>query len=448
MSCGPPTSSPADGPHTTTDPQRRVPGEGDGSRFDTGRQGVTEITISVDDVEFVKELYPRVREDDAAIERYRAAIDRLPPIVVARGRVLVDGFHRWQAHKRERLPTLEAIDLGNLSDVEILKESIRRNASHGRQLETSDKKKMAERLYRQGTRDYGEIADLLSIVPDKARQYCSAARQDEKQAQQERAWDLWLDCHDYRSIEGMIENGPDEVTIGRWVSSKRTDVQNEGAPESRQHFDVWQFQKSEGESSYFGKMPPQVVENLLWLYTQPGDIVVDPFAGGGTTIDVAKRMGRRVWASDLHPSTPTLPIHEHDATDGWSAEAPRKASLVILDPPYWQQAKGRYSDDLDDLANQSLESFYTGWDHVAKAAMDHADRIAYIISPTQCDDGDVVDHATDMLEPFRENGWRVERRIIVTYQTQQATGQQVEWARDQKKLLKLYRDLVVMTNGK
>src|ERR1700704_3604499 len=91
------------------------------------------------------------------------------------------------------------------------------------------------------------------------------------------------------------------------------------------------------------------VANLLWLYTQPGDIVVDPFAGGGTTIDVAKRMGRRVWASDLHPSTPTLPIHEHDATDGWSAEAPRKADLVILDPPYWQQAKGRYSDDLDDL---------------------------------------------------------------------------------------------------
>jgi hypothetical protein len=42
-------------------------------------------------------------------------------------------------------------------------------------------------------------------------------------------------------------------------------------------------------------MPPAVVENLLWLYTEPGDIVVDPFAGGGTTIDGAKAMGRRVW---------------------------------------------------------------------------------------------------------------------------------------------------------
>jgi DNA modification methylase len=65
-----------------------------------------------------------------------------------------------------------------------------------------------------------------------------------------------------------------------------------------QHFDVWSFQNGGGDSSYFGRMPPAVVENLLWLYTEPGDIVVDPFAGGGTTIDVAKAMGRRVWASD------------------------------------------------------------------------------------------------------------------------------------------------------
>jgi len=62
-----------------------------------------------------------------------------------------------------------------------------------------------------------------------------------------------------------------------------------------QHFDVWPFASSGTESSYFGKMPLAVVENLLWAFTEPGDIVVDPFAGGGTTIDVPKAM---VWASD------------------------------------------------------------------------------------------------------------------------------------------------------
>ncbi len=99
------------------------------------------MKIPVNDVEFVKELYPRLREDDAAIERYRVALDRLPPIVVARGCVLVDGFHRWQAHRRENVAEIDAIDLGNLTETEIVKESIQRNSSHGRQLETSDKRR-------------------------------------------------------------------------------------------------------------------------------------------------------------------------------------------------------------------------------------------------------------------------------------------------------------------
>jgi hypothetical protein len=405
---------------------------------------VTEITLSIDDVEFVKELYPRVREDDAAIERYRDAIDRLPPIVVARGRVLVDGFHRWQAHKRERLEVVTAVDLGNLSDVEILKESIRRNATHGRQLETSDKKRMADQLYRQGSRDEAELCDLLSIRPASLETYLRDARRDEKQQQQDRAWDMWLDCHEQEAIAGAVDR--DQATISRWLMQKRNDPELHNAPESRQHFDIWQFQKADGESSYFGKMPPQVVENLLWLWTEPGSVVVDLFAGGGTTIDVAKRMGRRVWASDLNPSTPTLPIHQHDATDGWPEDAPRKADLVLLDPPYWKQAEGRYSDTHYDLANQPLDGFRISWETVAKATMEHTGRIAYIISPTNLEDGTVIDHATDMLKPFTDDGWHVERRIIVPYQTQQATGQQVEWARKEKKLLKLYRDLVVVTS--
>ena len=37
--------------------------------------------------------------------------------------------------------------------------------------------------------------------------------------------------------------------------------------------------------------------------------------------------------------------------------APDEADLIILDPPYWQQATGRYSDDERDLGNQPLAVF-------------------------------------------------------------------------------------------
>jgi DNA modification methylase len=212
---------------------------------------------------------------------------------------------------------------------------------------------------------------------------------------------------------------------------------------------VWQFataDKTAGSQSYFGAIPPQVVENLLWFYTDPGDIVVDLFAGSGTTIDVAKGMGRRVWASDIRGDhySPHLPIHQHDITDGWPTDAPSKASLVLLDPPYWQQAKGKYSAEPNEMAEMDYETFIAAWRKLLVACDGHTKRIAYIISPTQLEDGKVVDHAFDMAVEAQNEGWSIERRVIVPYQTQQATGRQVEWARANKRMLKLYRDLVVL----
>jgi hypothetical protein len=354
---------------------------------------MNERAIGIEDVEFVNELYPRLREDDAAIERYRAALDRLPPIVVARGRVLVDGFHRWQAHRREGATEIQAVDLGNLADVEIRRESIVRNAAHGQQLAASDKRRIAGVLWRDLTESNGtrvaEIAELLSVSERSVREWTKEARADEKREQQERAFDLWLDCRTQQEIADEL--AIPQQTVSGWITESGKSAVFGEPPESRQHFDVWQFQNAAGESSYFGKMPPQVVENLLWFYTEPGQTVVDPFAGGGTTIDVAKRMGRRVWASDRKPSTPTLPIHEHDITTGWPAAAPKRADLILLDPPYWKQAAGRYSDDPADLGNMTLEDFEASWAAVVASCAEHLSdggRLAYVVSPAE--DGERV----------------------------------------------------------
>jgi hypothetical protein len=410
------------------------------------------------DVRFVKELYPRVRPDDDAIERYRAALDKLPPIMVARGGILVDGFHRWQAHKREGAETIAAIDLGDLSDTEILLESYRSNARHGQQLTTTDKRRASDHMYRTlaalaPDERYAEIAEVLGLSIDSAKKYCADARRDEKKEQQDAAWAMWLDCVPQTEIAAALGN-IDRTSVGNWVREKEQGSEFLTPPASRQHFDVWSFQtadKDDGAQSYFGSLPPQIMENTLWLYTQPGSVVVDLFAGSGTTIDVAKRMGRRVWASDRRGNeySPHLPIHQHDVADGWPADAPDKADLIFLDPPYWKQAAGRYSSDDADLANKSLGEFMAAWASLIANCRKHLSkggRIAYIISPTQDGglDGVVIDHATDMLFACRDAGLSVDRRIIVTYQTQQATGQQVEAAREKRRLLKLYRDLVVL----
>lgn len=102
------------------------------------------------DVRFVKELYPRLKPHDDVVERYRDALDQLPPIVVARGGVLVDGYHRWQAHVREDVEDIAAEDLGDLTDAEIIRESVKRNASHGQQLTRADKQRIAAAKAHEG----------------------------------------------------------------------------------------------------------------------------------------------------------------------------------------------------------------------------------------------------------------------------------------------------------
>jgi DNA modification methylase len=83
-------------------------------------------------------------------------------------------------------------------------------------------------------------------------------------------------------LGALADADPD--TVKKWVSEKTNELEFSEPPASRQHFDIWQFPKADGESSYFGRMPPQVVENLLWFYTDPGSIVFDPFAGGDVPV--------------------------------------------------------------------------------------------------------------------------------------------------------------------
>ena len=423
-------------------------------------------TIPIQSIRFVKELYPRIKPNDEAIERYRDSLEKLPPIIIARDGVLVDGYHRWQAHVREGIDQIQAEDLGNLSDAEIMREAITRNASHGQQLSVADKRLLAAQWWKtfnhlEPAEREQEIADLLAVNAKTVQRATKDARKEEKQELQEKVWQLHLSCLSQSQIAAAT--GVDQATVSRWAM-QNGQLSNLHSPPSAtdanpwgsiQHFDVWSFASNNreggGQQSYFGACPPQIMENLLWLYTEPGEsVVVDLFAGSGTTLEVSHRMGRRAWVSDIRGNhySPHLDIHQHDATTGWPAEAPAKADLLFLDPPYWKQAAGRYSSEPGELAEMTLPDFNKAWSDLLKACKTHLSpggKIAYIISPTEDKDaGLVIDHAMEMAAAAMANGYRIHRRIIVTYQTQQATGQQVTWARENRRLLKLYRDLIIL----
>lgn len=205
-------------------------------------------------------------------------------------------------------------------------------------------------------------------------------------------------------------------------------------------FNLWNF--SEGTDLKFpGQIPVGVIENLLWYFTEPFDVVYDPFAGSGTTIRACKAMMRRWQASDIAPIDHI--IQEHDITKGAPAWL-TKPDFIFLDPPYWDMKQGDYSDDDTNLANMELEQFYSSMDGVARFCKDmlrDGGHIAWIISASQ--KGNIVfDHAIKFADIFSKYFAPI-IRCDVPYSTQQAQGFHITQAREGKYMLKQTRDLYV-----
>jgi putative DNA methylase len=56
-----------------------------------------------------------------------------------------------------------------------------------------------------------------------------------------------------------------------------------------------------GMHRYFARRPHSVFAHLIEHYTEPGDLVLDPFFGGGVTLVEGALLGRRVVGYDLNP---------------------------------------------------------------------------------------------------------------------------------------------------
>jgi site-specific DNA-methyltransferase (adenine-specific) len=71
--------------------------------------------------------------------------------------------------------------------------------------------------------------------------------------------------------------------------------------------DTWYFRRVCGtfkeRAGWHGcQMPEQLLGRIIRACSNPGDLVLDPFAGSGTTLVVAKKLGRRWIGFELSPS--------------------------------------------------------------------------------------------------------------------------------------------------
>ncbi len=63
--------------------------------------------------------------------------------------------------------------------------------------------------------------------------------------------------------------------------------------------DVWQIAPGRARKGQPLIFPKELVEKLIYLYSNPGDTVLDPFMGSGRTLEVAHEMGREAWGIEI-----------------------------------------------------------------------------------------------------------------------------------------------------
>jgi DNA modification methylase len=81
-------------------------------------------------------------------------------------------------------------------------------------------------------------------------------------------------------------NGPREIVVG----------------DTRNARTVWSIATSPFPEAHFATFPPELPRRCILAGSAPGDTVLDPFAGAGTTLLVADRLGRNGVGIELNPT--------------------------------------------------------------------------------------------------------------------------------------------------
>jgi hypothetical protein len=154
---------------------------------------------------------------------------------------------------------------------------------------------------------------------------------------------------------------------------------------------------------YPGRIPADIIFNLLYFFTKQGDLVVDPMAGGGVTGDVCKKMKRRCLMYDV--DVKRKDVINHDIRRGLPKEC-SGAALLFWDPPYYKKMQAHYNhkDSISALPrNDYLEIFGNA---VKDFKGKHIKTVAFLMS-------DFIDYNNsknsifiwEYIEIFKDAGW-------------------------------------------
>jgi len=204
----------------------------------------------------------------------------------------------------------------------------------------------------------------------------------------------------------------------------------------------WSFPKrgdwATHDAQWRGNWSPYVPRNIILRYSKEGEMVLDQFAGGGTTLVEAKLLNRNIIGVDVNDVALTRckdkVSFEHEGSNGnvyiRKADArhldfipDNSIDLICTHPPYANMIK--YSDGIDDdLSLLKINDFLEEMKLVAAESYRvlKKDKFCAILMGDTRQKGHIIPMSFDVMQIFIEAGFKIKEHIIKQQHNCRATG--------------------------
>ncbi len=204
---------------------------------------------------------------------------------------------------------------------------------------------------------------------------------------------------------------------------------------------VWSFPKrgdwATHDAKWRGNWSPYIPRNLLLRYSKEGDLVLDQFAGGGTTLVEAKLLNRNIIGVDINDvaldrckekcdfefdSTSEIHLKKGDARNLDFIQN-ESIDFICTHPPYANIIQ--YSEDIkEDLSHCKVSDFLIEMKKVASESYRvlKKDKFCAVLMGDTRIKGHIIPMSFDVMKIFESEGFKTKEVVIKQQHNCKATG--------------------------
>ncbi len=459
------------------------------------------MKIPIDDVKWDPAIYPRAKWKTSTIERYSDAMvagDVFPPLILdSDSNTLLDGKHRLEAYKMAEIEDVPVELVTIPAGVTTKYFAATLSSRHGDRMSNEDLEVLAEHEFDPELHEDDpewEMPDAqqwgkgLGVSKTKVYEWVSNFINRARADRQTKAWRLYqlgwtqkdiadrlgvgqatisedIDNSEIGKIDNSIGPNWNDKSVAEWANRMQVPLTDATAAAIKDFdevkrfkwldikirpYDVWNFAKCHDlmGDKHPGRIPGEIICHALWYWTKPGDLVVDPMAGSGTTLDACLLLGRKCRGYDIDLHHNRVDVEQHDLSEGWPGTVSR-AALIFWDPPYFSKKDEEYVEgSISGMApDEYLDWLSLRFTELSRAVKKGA-KLAFLMADWDPENAKkYADHPGiylwDYVSRLQGAGWNVNRQIQVPLSTQQVHPDIVNKFRESRRMSRLVRYLLV-----